>query len=318
MQHNHICIIDTAKLYSGKIGKKTNETDYMIYNLKENDQVLCLYEPHRYPDKIQSLLGAISSGDHIIWVIDSMDAEFAEIALALWLTDKPGTMIITDNIGIADLEPILKNSSMWNWEKLDQLEPNELRQKLTELKFISKDSPKIALVDACFSVGGVGTVALTKIESGIFKVHDELISLPGGAKTAIRSIQEQDQDTKETSLGSRAGFSLKNIQPDKVKRGGYLAEPGVLRQFNSGKIICQLSALIKEPIEPETDIFLAWGLQYLTCRLDNKEPFSARDGQKEFGFRLQLDAAAKESQKVLLVRANKRPRIVGKGELNLQ
>jgi hypothetical protein len=97
-----------------------------------------------------------------------------------------------------------------------------------------------------------------------------------------------------------------------------LAESGVLKQFNQGRIKCKISPLLKDAIEPNVDIFLCWGLQYLTCRLDNKEPFKSLDGEKEFGFSLLVDAAARDGQKVFLVRANKKPRIIAKGELILK
>ncbi|MFA5108216.1 MAG: EF-Tu/IF-2/RF-3 family GTPase [Candidatus Micrarchaeia archaeon] len=311
----HIASIDPTKNFARQIGKKTNETDYAIYNLKQGETVLCLYEPHRFPEKIQSLLGSINSSDFILWVIDRIDEDFAEAALAIWLCKKPGIMVFTQNIAPEQVEPMLKNSPMHKWEKLSNPDINELRQKLLALSIPAKDSPKLALVDACFAVGGVGTVALTKVLSGTFNVHDELVAVPGKEKTSIRSIQEQDIDVKSTSPSSRAGLALKNTSPEKIKRGSYLSDSDAVKQFRKGKIKFAISPLVRDEISNSSELFFAWDLQYVSVKI-LFEKITAKDGEKEFSFELASDAAALENQPVLIARNSKRPRIVGAGTIS--
>ncbi len=314
MEHVHVCLIDPTLDYAKKIAKLTSEYDYKIYNLKQDDKVLCIYEAHRYPDKIQSLTCALYSSDFCVWVIDKIDAVFAQTALALWLKNMDGIMVFTQNVAPEQVEPILKNSPMWQWEKLQSPSDSDLRQKLLSLNASSSDSANTALVDACFAVGGVGTVALTKILSGKFKVHDELTVIPSNTKTAIRSIQEQDVDVKETSVASRAGFSLKNIQPDKVKRGSYLTNSTEIKQFQKGKVKFSIHPLIKDEISNKSELFFAWDLQYVSAKLQ-MDKFTSQDGEKEFDFELVSISAAKEGQKVLIVRNSKSPKVIASGEI---
>lgn len=314
MKHLHVAIIDPTKTYAKALAKKSGETDYTMYNVKEGENVLCLYEPHMYPDKIQSLLGALNSSDHVVWVVDAVNADFAEVALALWQTGKSGTLIL-QGVGESDLAPVLSKSPMWAWKRLEQPNPNELRAQLMALDIIPPSEPKVALVDSCFAVGGVGTVALTKVEGGAFAVHDELEATPSKVKTAIRSIQEQDMDAKATSPGSRAGFALKNASAEQIKRGSYLAPPGVVSAFSSGKAEVALSPLVKDALEPGCEIFFSIGLQFINAKLDNAAPIEAKGGKAAVGFKLINPAAGRVGQNFLLVRMNKRPRIIGQGKL---
>lgn len=332
MQHIHICLIDPTNSYAKSLGKKTGESDYLIYNFKQDEKVICLYEAHRYPDKIQSLTGALNSADFCLWVIDKVDATFAQTALALMLKNLPTLLIFTKNVAPEQVEPILKNSPLASCEKMQEPQLPQLREKLLSLNFSPPASPNIAIVDACFAVGGVGTVALTKVISGKFKLHDEITAIPGNVKTSIRSIQEQDKDEKETSVASRAGFCLKNITPDKIKRGSYLTNSLDIKEFSKGKIKMQIHPLIKDEISNKSELFLAWGLQYVSAKVE-MEKITAQDGDeargqsggqppnlasanfegKEFSFSLAAPAAAKENQEILIIRNSKSPKIIGKG-----
>ncbi len=312
MKHLHVAVIDPTKIYAKAMAKKSGETDYTMYNLKEGENVLCLYEPHMYPEKIQSLLGALNSSDHIVWVVDGINADFAECALAIWLTGKNGTLVL-DGVGADDLAPVLSKSPMWSWKRLEMPNPNNLREMLMALDIIPPSEPKVALVDSCFAVGGVGTVALTKVEGGLFAIHDELEATPAGTMTAIRSIQEQDVDVKQTSPGSRAGFALKNVTPEQVRRGSYLAPPGVMKAFSAGQAEVMLSPLVKEALEPGVEVFFSFGLQYVSGKLQMSGPLDAKAGKKEVGFALIAPSSARVGQHFLLLRSNKRPRVIGAG-----
>lgn len=314
MEHLHVCLIDAAKIYSGKLAKKSGETDYLMSNHKEGEKVLCTYEPHRYPEKLQSLLGALTSSDFIVWSVDKIDADFGEVALALWLANKPGILVLSPSISEDQLAPILSKSPMWKWEKMSSPDPNELRLKLFSIQLPPSQTIKRAVVDSCFPVGGVGTVALTKVEGGTFNVHDELEVVPGMVKTSIRSIQEQDKDEKSTSPLSRAGFALKNIQPEQVKRGSYLAPPGTVSQFEKGKAKIFISPLIKDLIEQSNELFFAFGLQFISGRLKIETPISSKDGEKEVEFYLTSTGAACVGDSFFIIRPNKRPKIIGAGK----
>ncbi|MCL6089160.1 MAG: hypothetical protein M1530_03280, partial [Candidatus Marsarchaeota archaeon] len=119
MTHYHIAVLDSAKTYAKELAKKTQETDYLIYNHKEGDKVLCLYEPHAYPDKIQSLLHCLNASDSVLWVVGKVDADFAETALALMQADKKSGWLILKDVDEAQVKAMLAKTPMASWPVLD-------------------------------------------------------------------------------------------------------------------------------------------------------------------------------------------------------
>ncbi|GEM_PF-713817 len=313
MKNLNICIIDATKTFAKEFGKKGGETDFTMYNYKEGDAVLVLYEPHAYPDKIQSLLHCLNLADSVFWAIDKIDSEFAEIALAIWLCGKPG-IIVLNGIGEEEIAPILSKSPMWQWEKLTDPPLADLRVKIMSQPEHARREKKLAVIDACFTVGGVGTVALCKIEGGTFRVHDELELAPSMQMAGIRSIQVQDVDVKEAAPGSRAGFALKNVNPEDARRGAYFAEAGLCKKFISGEAEIEISPLVKDTIAPGTDVFFSWGMQYAVAKLKLDAPISSKMGKKQAQFALAADAAGYVGQQFLLIRPDKKPRVIGKGK----
>lgn len=313
MKNLNIAIIDPEGKYSKDLAKKGSETDFRMYNYKEGDTVLVLYEPHAYPDKIQSLLHCLNLCDSIVWVVSKADAEFAEVALAVLQGGKNGILVFS-GITEEEISPILSKTPVWQWERLAEPPSADLRAKVMSQPEPERGERKLAVIDSCFTVGGVGTVALAKIEGGTFKVHDELELTPSMQKAGIRSIQVQDVDVKEAPPGSRAGFALKNASAENVKRGAYFAEAGTCKKFTSGEAEIELSPLVKDTIAPGSDVFLSWGMQYFAAKLKTDKPIGAKDGKMKLQFTISNDAAAFAGQGFLLVRPDKKPRVIGKGK----
>ncbi|MFH1095558.1 MAG: EF-Tu/IF-2/RF-3 family GTPase [Candidatus Micrarchaeota archaeon] len=314
--HNHnIAIIDPTKSYARALAKKGTETDYTIYNYKEGENILCLYEPHAYPDKIQSLLHCLYLSDYVVWVVDAINADFAEVALALMLSGKNGLLIL-HGPDEGEISPILAKTPLWKWARMNQPNTNDLRATLLGKepeRSATAGQEKLAVVDASFSVGGVGTVVLTKIESGTFSIHDEFEVTPSRKVSAIRSIQVQDVDVKEAPEGSRAGFALKNIAAEEIKRGSYLAPAGTVSVFAGGQAVLEVSGLVKEPVESDGEYFFSFGMQYAAAKIMTDKPIGAKDGPTQVPFSLVVEGAAREGQAFLMVRPSKRPRIIASG-----
>ncbi len=313
MKNLNICIIDATKKYAKELGKKGSETDFTMYNYKEGGTILVLYEPSSYPDKIQSLLHCIHLSDSILWVIDKIDSEFAETALAVMLSGKTGILAFS-GVGEEDVAPILSKTPVWAWEKLSEPTPADLRVKAMAQPDEKRSVQKRALIDSAFTVGGVGAVVLCKIEGGKFSVHDECEFTPAKINGGIRSIQVQDVDVKEAFAGSRAGFAIKNLPAEKIKRGSYFAEAGEAKAFLQGSAEIEISPLVKDPVAPGSDIFFSWGLTYVAAKLKFDGALDGKAGKKQVSFSLASECPAFPLQEFLLVRPDKRPRVIGKGK----
>ena len=249
----------------------------------------------------------------VLWVIDKVDVDFAEVTLALWQAEKKGGWIVLKDIEENSVKPLIAKTPMSAWPILSaDLNLVELKEKLMEKTPEYAETPQRVLVDACFEVRGVGTVVLGKAESGRIKVHEDLELFPGKTHMSVKSIQVQDEDIKEAELGSRVGLSLKGATPDQVKRGSYLASNGSMKSFTSGEAELVLSPFAKEGIESGTELFFSSGLQYVAAKLELAAPLAA-GSKNTVKFSLLLPMAALEGARFLMVRANKRPRVIGYG-----
>ncbi len=92
-------------------------------------------------------------------------------------------------------------------------------------------------VDRVFPLKGIGTVATGTVWRGEIKTGDTLVVLPGGARTAVRSLQVHDHEASTVRAGSRAGVNLRGLDRDALHRGDWLVAPAlaghVSRRFDA-------------------------------------------------------------------------------------
>ena len=255
----------------------------------------------------------LNASDSVLWVVDKIDVDFAEVALALMMANKQHGWILMKDVDEAQVKAMISKMPMGSWPILNsEISIDEIKAKLFEKTPVYTETPTRVLVDACFEVRGVGTVVLGKAESGRVKVHDDLELFPGKTRMNVKSIQVQDEDIQEAELGSRVGLSLKGATPDQVKRGSYLASNASMKTFTAGEAELTLSPFAKEGIESGTELFFSYGLQYISAKLELPAPLAA--GSKSMvKFSLLLPMASLEGARFLVVRANKRPRVIGFG-----
>ncbi|MEM4915369.1 MAG: translation elongation factor EF-1 subunit alpha, partial [Nanopusillaceae archaeon] len=94
------------------------------------------------------------------------------------------------------------------------------------------DKPFRLAIEDVYSIKGVGTVPVGKVESGKLKPGDRIIILPSkkpnGALGEVKSIQMHHQDIEEAIAGDNIGFNVKGIEKQDIGRGdlvGKVNEP---------------------------------------------------------------------------------------------
>lgn len=94
------------------------------------------------------------------------------------------------------------------------------------------DKPFRLAIEDVYSIKGVGTVPVGKVESGKLKPGDRIIILPSkkpnGALGEVKSIQMHHQDIEEAVAGDNIGFNVKGIEKQDIGRGdlvGKVNEP---------------------------------------------------------------------------------------------
>tara|TARA_B100001179_G_scaffold132110_1_gene94806 strand:- start:1639 stop:2934 length:1296 start_codon:yes stop_codon:yes gene_type:complete len=80
-------------------------------------------------------------------------------------------------------------------------------------------------VQDVYSITGVGTVPVGRVETGSMKPNDKIIVMPSGATGEIKSIETHHQEMPSAQAGDNIGFNLRGIEKKDIKRGDVLGTP---------------------------------------------------------------------------------------------
>ncbi len=80
-------------------------------------------------------------------------------------------------------------------------------------------------VQDVFTITGVGTVPVGKVETGIVKVGDTVIFEPSGVKGEVKSIEIHHQSIPEAKPGDNIGVNVRGISKKDIRRGDVMGHP---------------------------------------------------------------------------------------------
>ena len=126
----------------------------------------------------------------------------------------PGASLEGDNVA--------EKSKNMSW-----YEGKTLLETLDTLKEPEKptDLPLRLPIQDVYSITGVGTVPVGRVETGTMKPNDKIIVMPSGAVGEIKSIETHHQEMPSASAGDNIGFNLRGIEKKDIKRGDVLGTP---------------------------------------------------------------------------------------------
>ena len=99
-------------------------------------------------------------------------------------------------------------------------------------------------------IGGVGTVALGRVERGQVKEGDEIFAVPADKTGVARSIEAYGKAARHASAGETVGIGLRNIARQELSRGDVLGppdDPPRLAEEFSAKIVLFADAGVVRP-----------------------------------------------------------------------
>lgn len=199
-----------------EFGKKGSIDDIAFYHTVFQGKVISTIDPCTYPDKLRALLQAVNLVDYALVLVEEPTPVLGEIIVCLELLGLK-SVFVTDR----DLTPFISNTSLKDSKIFATVQ--EARTFLYSQEVPLVEGKAYALIDHCFDVKGVGTVALGVLKRGRISVHDTITAYPLGRGIEIKSIQKNDEDVKEVFSGDRFGFSIKNAKAGEVDRGTVLS-----------------------------------------------------------------------------------------------
>ncbi|MGC8691542.1 MAG: translation elongation factor EF-1 subunit alpha [Thermoplasmata archaeon] len=155
-----------------------------------------------------------------------------------------------------------------------------LIEALDNLKMPEKplDKPLRIPVQDVYSIQGIGTVPVGRVETGLLKVNDQVIFMPANKSGDVKSIEMHHQAMEKAEPGDNIGFNVRGIAKNDIKRGdvcGHVTNPPtVAAEFtaqivvlnhpsvispgytpvfhvHTAQVACQISEIIKT-IDPRT------------------------------------------------------------------
>jgi elongation factor 1-alpha len=127
-----------------------------------------------------------------------------------------------------------------------------------------------------FSISGFGTVPVGRVETGIMKPGDNIIFMPSGIKTDVKSIEMHHKQLQQALPGDNIGFNIKGVDKKDIKRGDVVGPasnpPTVATEFKAQVVILNHPNVIAKGYTPVFHIHTA----QLACTfeelLEKKDP----------------------------------------------
>lgn len=101
------------------------------------------------------------------------------------------------------------------------------------------DKPLRIPVQDVYSIRGVGTVPVGRVETGVLKLDATLVFNPAGVQGDVKTIETHYVRMPQAVPGDNIGFNVKGIARDQIKRGdvaGYTDSPPTVAKAFKGRI----------------------------------------------------------------------------------
>jgi elongation factor 1-alpha len=118
-------------------------------------------------------------------------------------------------------------------------------QALNSLKVPEKPTalPLRIPVEDAYTISGIGTVPVGRVETGVMKKGDQVIFMPSGAAGEVKSIEMHHEEIPQAVPGDNIGWSVRGIGKGDVRRGDVCgpksAPPSVADEFKGQIVVLQ-------------------------------------------------------------------------------
>jgi len=166
--------------------------------------------------------------------------------------------------------------SGWNGDNMIEKSPNmpwwtgptllEALDSVTPPKRPTDKPLRVPLQDV-YKIGGIGTVPVGRVETGIMKPGMTVIFAPVALTTEVKSIEMHHESVPEAIPGDNIGFNIKNISVKQIKRGNVCGDtkndpPSGVSSFQAQVIIMNHPGEIRAGYTPVLDCHTA----HIACK----------------------------------------------------
>ncbi len=101
------------------------------------------------------------------------------------------------------------------------------------------DKPLRIPIQNVYTIPGVGTVPVGRVETGVLKVGDKVVFMPPGVVGEVRSIEMHHQPIQQAEPGDNIGFNVRGVSKKDIKRGdvaGHLDNPPTVAEEFTARV----------------------------------------------------------------------------------
>jgi len=150
-----------------------------------------------------------------------------------------------------------------------------------------------------YNITGIGVVPVGKVETGVMKVGDKVIFMPGregkGVMGEIKTIEMHHEQIKEAEPGDNVGFNVRGLEKKDIARGDVLGSvsnpPSVATEFTAQIIVLNHPTVVTVGYTPVFHIHTAQVACQITAILKKLNPATGEVLQENPDFVKNGDAA---------------------------
>jgi len=132
-----------------------------------------------------------------------------------------------------------------------------------------------------YKIGGIGTVPVGRVETGIIKPGMVVTFAPTGLTTEVKSVEMHHESLPEAGPGDNVGFNIKNVSVKEIRRGFVAGDskndpPKETASFDAQVIVLNHPGEIRNGYTPVLDCHTA----HIACKFaEIKEKCDRRTGK---------------------------------------
>jgi len=143
------------------------------------------------------------------------------------------------------------------------------------------DKPLRLPLQDVYKIGGIGTVPVGRVETGVIKPGMVVTFAPTGLTTEVKSVEMHHEALPEAGPGDNVGFNIKNVSVKEIRRGFVAGDskndpPKETASFNAQVIVLNHPGEIRNGYTPVLDCHTA----HIACKFNEiKEKVDRRTGK---------------------------------------
>merc|ERR1712158_346100 len=141
------------------------------------------------------------------------------------------------------------------------------------------DKPLRLPLQDVYKIGGIGTVPVGRVETGVIKPGMVVTFAPVGLSTEVKSVEMHHESLPEAVPGDNVGFNIKNVSAKDIKRGYVTSDsknkPATgVQDFTAQVIVLNHPGQVSNGYSPVLDCHTA----HIACKFTEDAPKFIKSG----------------------------------------